>query len=272
MSRRARRRLSRRARKRQRHCVRWRGTRRVQDWLISTGRPTKRAPWECQGTSSTASFKVLLRTRSDFDMRISSVYYSKRTHWQSCELGFRICCRGAPAGGGPIPCGGWSRIECWNARQQHKQLVESRRHGVSVPCFHKCAPGNTTYPVHSSHCSRQPHCYVKCTPGNTTYPVHSTHCSRQPHCCFNFQPHCYDNLHPTACSRHPVPNYWNPWNRPGRDRAFALSPSYRRVPAPPGLQELPLPKNDDAMLHTTRARPRPRAGNGKGRTFLWVAH
>eukprot|EP00741_Cyanophora_paradoxa_P004991 tig00000842_g4838.t1 len=44
----------------------------------------------------------------------------------------------------------------------------------------------------------------------------------------------------------------NPWNRPGRDRAFALSLSYRRVPAPPGLQELPPPKNDDAMLHTTR--------------------
>eukprot|EP00741_Cyanophora_paradoxa_P021461 tig00021352_g20718.t1 len=41
----------------------------------------------------------------------------------------------------------------------------------------------------------------------------------------------------------------------GRDRAFALSPSYRRVPAPPGLQELPPPKNDDATLHTTRARP-----------------
>eukprot|EP00741_Cyanophora_paradoxa_P004981 tig00000842_g4829.t1 len=76
-------------------------------------------------------------------------------------------------------------------------------------------------------------------------------------------------------------------NRPGRDRAFALSPSYRRVPAPPGLQELPPPKNDDAMLRTTRARPRPcgggallplrasggngRAGNGEGRTFLHVA-
>eukprot|EP00741_Cyanophora_paradoxa_P022050 tig00021433_g21286.t1 len=75
-----------------------------------------------------------------------------------------------------------------------------------------------------------------------------------------------------------------------RFRAFpecALSPSYRRVPAPPGLQELPPPKNDDAMLHTTRARLRlcgggallplrapggnGWAGNGEGRTFLCVA-
>eukprot|EP00741_Cyanophora_paradoxa_P023511 tig00021589_g22713.t1 len=37
---------------------------------------------------------------------------------------------------------------------------------------------------------------------------------------------------------------------------FRASPSYRRVPAPLGLQELPPPKNDNAMLHTTRARLR----------------